>query len=148
LATVNEIFGVGPAVELGVVGKRSAYVPALDPAYEFRDDLVRALLVWWDGRVSRNYLVQGPTGSGKSSLIEQFCARMGVELYRYACHQRTDFNEMLGQMTVKADGSTEFVLGPLPRAMKEGGVFALDELNFMPPGVVGALNTCSTACPC
>jgi hypothetical protein len=57
------------------------------------------------------------------------------------CHGKLEFGDLTGQLTVLADGSTKFVHGPLPRAMLNGSVLLLDEVNFIPPSVVGALNT-------
>jgi cobaltochelatase CobS len=139
--TINELFGVGPHAPFGVAKQGGPFVPVRDDAYQFREELVRCLMIWHSGIAGRNLLVQGPTGAGKSSLIEQFAARIGQTVYRVPCHGRSEFSDFTGQLTVKKDGSTEFVLGALPRAMKEGGILLFDEFNFLPPSVSGALNT-------
>lgn len=141
IKTIKELFGVGPAVGIECPGEVGPFVPACEPAYQFRDELVRRLLLWHGGVAGRNLLVQGPTGSGKSSLIEQFANRMGIAVYRVPCHGRTEFSDFTGQLVIKQDGSTEFVHGALPLAMKAGGVILFDEINFLPPSVSGALNT-------
>ena len=141
MKTIYDLFGVGPKVDILVREEESAFIPEKDDAYTFRESLVRALMVWHSGIAGRNLLVHGPTGSGKSSLIEQFAARMGIPVHRMPCHSRSEFGEFTGQLTVKQDGSTEFVYGALPRAMREGGIMLFDEFNFMPAGVTGALNT-------
>lgn len=141
LAMMNERFGVGPAIPVEVRDEPSPFIPKADEAYQFREDLLRALMIWHSGIAGRNLLIQGPTGAGKSSLAEQFCNRLRIPLYRVPCHARSEFSEFTGQLTVKADGSTEFVYGALPRAMREGAVLLFDEFNFVPPGATGALNT-------
>ena len=115
--------------------------PGVDHSYEFQEDHVRRLLLWIGGVAGRTLLIHGPTGCGKSSLVEQLCARLGRDLYRMPCHGKLEFGDLTGQLTVLADGSTKFVHGPLPRAMLNGSVLLLDEVNFIPPSVVGALNT-------
>lgn len=144
--TINELFSVGPGIEVpffnfDTTGGQKEGVPFIDDSYFFRVDFVRSLLIWEENVAGRNILVHGPTSSGKSSLIEQYCARVGKPVYRVACHVKTDFQEFVGQLVIKQDGSTDFIDGPLLRAMKEGAVFLADELNFLPPGVIGALNT-------
>lgn len=139
--TIQTLFGVGPPVPIIVNDVPSPYIPVKDDSYQFREELLRRLLIWHGGIAGGNLLVQGPTGSGKSSLVEQFCNRMGIALYRVPCHARSEFGDFTGQLTVKADGSTEFIHGALPRAMKTGAYLLFDEFNFLPPGVSGALNT-------
>lgn len=141
IKTIKELFGVGPAVNIEYPGEVGPFVPAVESSYQFRDELVRRLLLWHGGIAGRNLLVQGPTGSGKSSLIEQFANRMGIAVYRVPCHGRSEFSDFTGQLVIKQDGSTEFVHGALPMAMKTGGVILFDEINFLPPSVSGALNT-------
>ena len=143
--TLGELFGLtdpdARQKKMMVQRPPSPMAPATDDSTFFRLEDIRRLALWWHGTAGRNLLIQGPTGCGKSMLIEQFCARNGRALYRVACHNRLEFSDMTGQMTIKQDGSTEFVHGPLVRAMREGGVLLLDEMNFLAPGAVGALNT-------
>lgn len=139
--TLNALFGVGGDGLVETMGTNSPFVPAGDPGYVFRLDQIRALQLWRAGIVGNNVLVQGPTGSGKSSLIEQFASRIEWPLWRYGCHGRSEYGELIGQITVQADGSTKFLYGPLPQAMINGGVLLMDEFNFLPPSVAGAMNT-------
>jgi cobaltochelatase CobS len=145
--SIESLFGVGPDdisvpfFDFDSTGGQRVGVPMIDDTYFFRLDHVRALMIWEENVAGANILAHGPTGSGKSSLIEQYCARIGKPVYRVACHVKTDFQEFMGQLVIKEDGSTAFIDGPLLRAMKEGAVFLADELNFLAPGVIGALNT-------
>ena len=139
--TLQALFGVGGDNYVETMSTNSPFVPAGDDGYVFRLDQIRALQIWRSGIVGNNVLVQGPTGSGKSSLIEQFASRIQWPLWRYGCHGRSEYGELIGQITVQTDGSTKFLYGPLPQAMINGGVLLMDEFNFLPPSVAGAMNT-------
>ena len=143
--TLGELFNVRDAkiasIGFPVNPSPGPLCPEIEPSYEFQEDHVRRLLLWVGGVAGRTLLIHGPTGCGKSSLVEQLCARLGRDLYRMPCHGKLEFGDLTGQLTVLADGSTKFVHGPLPRAMLNGSVLLLDEVNFIPPSVVGALNT-------
>ena len=128
-------------VPITVRVNESPLVPQHESYYGFQEDHVRRLMLWYSGAAGRNLLISGPTGCGKSSLVEQFLSRMGVELYRVACHGKMDFGELTGSTAILPDGSTKFIHGPLPRAMLNGSVLLLDEVNFLSPAMVGALNT-------
>ena len=143
--TLGELFNVRDA-KIAAIGfpvnpSPGPLCPEIELSYEFQEDHVRRLLLWIGGVAGRTLLIHGPTGCGKSSLVEQLCARLGRDLYRMPCHGKLEFGDLTGQLTVLADGSTKFVHGPLPRAMLNGSVLLLDEVNFIPPSVVGALNT-------
>ena len=142
--TLKDLFGLEGApgkAQWVVPAVPSPLAPKVNPHYMFRDDLLRKVLIWASGSVNRNLLLSGPTGSGKTSLPEQFCARTGWAYYKVSCHGRMEFSELVGQLTILEDGSTQFVHGPLVRAMLEGAVLLLDEFNFVPPAISGALNT-------
>ncbi len=85
MKTIKELFGVGPAAPIQCPDSDGPFVPAADLSYQFCEKLVRRLLLWHGGIAGRNLLVQGPTGSGKSSLIEQFCNRLGIAFLRGRC---------------------------------------------------------------
>lgn len=115
--------------------------PKTKVGYQFVQDHIRRMLLWIGGVAGRNLLIAGPTQCGKTSLVEQLCARLGFEVFRVPCHGKMEYADLIGQLTIMESGATQFVLGPLPRAMKAGGVLLLDEVNYVHPSVLGALNT-------
>lgn len=118
----------------------SLFVPDRDDAYVFRKDHVKIIQFWAVG-AEKNILLQGETGTGKTSLIEQVAARLQWPTFTVGCHGGLEFQELIGRVTLQPDGSTGWVDGPLIAAMRNGGIFLLDEMNFLKPEVAGGLNT-------
>jgi nitric oxide reductase NorQ protein len=72
-------------------------------------------------------MLKGPTGCGKTRLVEFMADRLGVPLFTVSCHEDVTASDLLGRYVLASD-STEWVDGPLTRAVKEGGICYLDEI--------------------
>ncbi|CAH9088613.1 unnamed protein product [Cuscuta europaea] len=85
-------------------------------------------------------LLQGPTSSGKTSLVQYLAALTGHEFVRINNHEHTDLQEYLGSYITDASGKLVFHEGALVRAVRNGHWVVLDELNLAPSDVLEALN--------
>ena len=85
-------------------------------------------------------LLQGPTSSGKTSLIQWLATNTGNKVYRINNHEHTDLQEYIGSYIPDENGKLVFQEGLLPRAMRNGDWIILDELNLAPSDVLEALN--------
>ena len=85
-------------------------------------------------------LLQGPTSSGKTSLIQWLATNTGNRVYRINNHEHTDLQEYIGSYIPDENGKLAFKEGLLPRAMRNGDWVILDELNLAPSDVLEALN--------
>ena len=85
-------------------------------------------------------MTQGGTGCGKTMSIKEFAFLTGLPLYRVNGRDGMDFADLVGYMTGTEDSGTTFVDGQLTRAMKYGGIFYLDECNFIKPSVAAGMN--------
>lgn len=85
-------------------------------------------------------LLQGPTSSGKTSLVRYLAAKTGHEFVRINNHEHTDLQEYLGSYATDASGKLVFNEGALVRAIRSGSWVVLDELNLAPSDVLEALN--------
>lgn len=98
-------------------------------------NLARAVLL-------RKYpiLLQGPTSSGKTSLVTHLANSTGHKCIRINNHEHTDIQEYLGTYISDAEGRLVFHEGPLVSALRNGHWIILDELNLAPTEVLEALN--------
>nr|WP_143534511.1 CbbQ/NirQ/NorQ/GpvN family protein [Roseovarius albus] len=72
-------------------------------------------------------LLKGPTGCGKTRYIEHMAARTGRKLYTVACHDDLSAADLIGRYLLRG-GETDWVDGPLTRAVREGAICYLDEV--------------------
>ena len=79
----------------------------------------------WASR--RAVMLKGPTGCGKTRLVEAMAAELGRPLITISCHDDLTAADLLGRFLLKGE-ATEWQDGPLTRAVREGAVFYLDEV--------------------
>lgn len=72
--------------------------------------------------------VTGPTGNGKSTSIEQICAKHKISLIRVNLNSLTDEDQLIGTKTL-VDGNIQIVEGPVVIAMRLGIPLLLDEID-------------------
>ena len=72
--------------------------------------------------------ISGPTGNGKSTTIEQICAKQRRALIRINLNTMTDEDQLIGTKTL-LNGNVEIVEGPVLIAMRTGSVLLLDEID-------------------
>ncbi|KAM3068057.1 AAA ATPase midasin [Clarireedia jacksonii] len=85
-------------------------------------------------------LIQGPTSSGKTSMIEYLAKFSGNKFVRINNHEHTDLQEYLGTYVSDSVGRLHFQEGLLVQALRQGHWIVLDELNLAPTDVLEALN--------
>lgn len=72
-------------------------------------------------------LLKGPTGCGKSRLVEAMAAALGRPLVTVACNDETSAADLLGRWLVQG-GETVWQDGPVTRAVRAGAILYLDEV--------------------
>ncbi|KAG8531461.1 uncharacterized protein KY384_003090 [Bacidia gigantensis] len=85
-------------------------------------------------------LLQGPTSSGKTSMVDYLAKISGNQCVRINNHEHTDLQEYLGSYVSDSAGGLVYQDGALVTALKEGHWVILDELNLAPTDVLEALN--------
>ena len=118
-----------------------------EPFYISSSDEVQIFEAAYRQRVP--ILLKGPTGTGKTRFVEYMAWRLGqrltvvkpsagartnvskgngaVPLITVACHEDLTASDLVGRYLLDANG-TQWIDGPLTRAVKAGGICYLDEI--------------------
>jgi|LakMenEpi03Aug12_release.lakeMendotaPanAssembly.Ray.scaffolds.fasta_scaffold02261_37 hypothetical protein len=72
--------------------------------------------------------ITGLTGNGKTTMVEQVCAKLKRECIRVNVSIETDEDDLVGGSTL-IDGNVTFREGPVITAMKRGAVLLIDEID-------------------
>jgi len=102
-------------------------VPAADTTYVpfgFYKDLIKIL----NAGVFYPTFVSGLSGNGKTTMIEQACAKLKRECLRVNISIETDEDDLIGGNTL-VDGNVVYREGPVLTAMKRGAILILDEID-------------------
>ena len=131
LVAIKNVFGLKGRGRLTLVTRfleRDPAVPAADPHYLFRPDLTLPVLQALE-RPNEPIFLMGPTGAGKTTLIEQVCARLNRPVTRINLDGDLTRADFIGQWVLQEDRTMRFSYGPLPRALRAGHVLVVDEID-------------------
>ena len=110
------------------------HVPEIDPHYIFRpEELFKFLYAMI---MNQRAYFWGDTGTGKTTLIEQGCARMNYMFNRINFDSDIGRFDLVGRDTLISDGTrtvSKFIEGALPQAMANPTVLCCDEIDFCRP---------------
>lgn len=98
-------------------GERPFYLPVGNEERVFKAAFRQQLSV----------LLKGPTGCGKTRFVEAMAYDLGRPLITVACHDDLTTADLVGRFLLQG-GDTQWVDGPLTRAVREGAICYLDEI--------------------
>lgn len=70
----------------------------------------------------------GPSGNGKTMMVEQACAELKRQYIRVQISPETDEDDLIGGFRL-VNGETVFAKGPVIKAMEAGAVLLIDEID-------------------
>lgn len=112
------------------------HVPPQDDSYIFRPELLLPLL--YSLITGERCWLQGHTGSGKTTLVEQTCAMLNWPFVCINFDSEITRADLLGKMDLVDEGGTtvtKWTDGAVPEAMQGPYVTCFDELDFVRPDV-------------
>ena len=84
--------------------------------------------------------ITGLSGNGKTFMVEQACAQTKRKMIRFNFTIETDEDDLIGGFRL-IDGDTKFFKGPVIKAMEQGAVLLLDEIDLANPAKIMALQS-------
>ena len=106
----------------------ASLVPDRDPLYVPYGHFKDVETIIGSGRFYPLYIT-GLSGNGKTTMVEQVCARLKRECIRVNIIATTDEDDLLGGFRL-VNGETVWQDGPVTLAMKRGAVLLLDEVDL------------------
>ena len=103
------------------------YVPSLDTTYvkwgHYKDveSIVKSGIFY-------PVYVAGLSGNGKTMMVEQACAKTNRQYVRVQITPETDEDDLIGGFRL-VNGETVFSEGPVIKAMKQGAILLIDEID-------------------
>ena len=122
---MNSRAEVASAAEEYLVEREPFYLPVGDEVALFEAAFAQRIPV----------LLKGPTGCGKTRFVEYMSWKLGhgarpprrMPLVTVSCHEDLTATDLVGRYLLSGDG-TEWLDGPLTRAVRTGGICYLDEV--------------------
>ncbi len=87
-------------------------------------------------------MIKGPTGCGKSQLVDFMSKKLSIPLINVACNEDTNASDLLGRFIIKG-GETLWQDGPVTKAARTGAILYLDEIAEAREDVIVALHPLS-----
>ena len=98
---------------------------AEQPFYEAQGNELALFEAAYDARMP--VMLKGPTGCGKSRLVEHVAWKLGKPLVTVACNEDMTASDLVGRYLLEKDG-TRWADGPLTLAARMGAICYLDEV--------------------
>ena len=126
----KEVFGIQTDIKVPKFNESSEYCPKLDTNYVFDESTTIAILLGL--KFNKRVFLQGLHGTGKSSHIEQVCARLNWPCIRVNLDSHISRIDLIGKDAIVLRDSkqvTEFREGILPWSLQNPTALVFDEYD-------------------
>jgi len=134
---VKDTFGIDTDLSVSAFAERSVDVPEIDEHYLFNKEVTLAVLAGFEQ--NRRVMVQGLHGTGKTTHIEQICARLNWPCMRVNLDGHISRIELVGKDVIALrDGQqvVEFQEGIIPWCLQQPMALVFDEYDAARPEVM------------
>ena len=135
--TIRDAFGIDSDMKVPFFSTKDSHVPDVDESYRFDPQTTLAIVAGL--AFDRRVMIQGYHGTGKSTHIEQVCARLNWPMVRVNLDSHVSRIDLVGKdAIVLKDGKqiTEFREGMLPWAIQRPIALVFDEYDAGRPDVM------------
>ena len=133
----SDIFNIDTDLIVSKFLERSSYVPEIDESYVFDQQTTIAILLGL--KFNKRVFIQGLHGTGKSTHIEQVCARLNWPCVRINLDSHISRIDLIGKDSIvlkEGKQVTEFQEGILPWAFQNNVALVFDEYDAGRPDVM------------
>lgn len=114
-------------------------IPALKD-YTFRNEDLHRIIMFIANPLGDALYLIGLTGIAQTSMIIQIASRLNWPVQQVTCHAWLELNDLTGEFML-VDGSMLFEHGPLSKAVRDGHLLILNEIDLMDPSeLISGLN--------
>lgn len=135
--SASDVFGIDSDMEVPAFSEACEHVPDIDSAYRFDKNTTTAILSGL--KYNKKVLIQGFHGTGKSSHIEQICARLNWPCVRVNLDSHISRIDLIGKDAIVLEKGlqvTKFKEGILPWALQNPVALVFDEYDAGRPDVM------------
>lgn len=123
----NNIVNIAPVANMqSIVNQEKTYAKA-DPTFVPWGAFSDVVKIVKCGMFYPVY-ISGLSGNGKTFMVEQACSKLNREFIRVQINPETDEDDLIGGFRL-INGETVFSKGPVLKAMENGAILLLDEID-------------------
>ncbi|MBA1203548.1 MULTISPECIES: AAA family ATPase [Pseudomonas] len=129
---------------------KTPFTPKVVP-YSFDEELLTRLILWaasaglpqdfFKASIKKATYIYGPTGAGKTTLVEAFASRTGRSVFTVQCSEETTISDLFGSWKLCGPEGMKWIYGKVCKwAKTPNSILLLDEFDQLPPQIQMGLN--------